>query len=314
MKISIVSCFEGGGKHVVGLLARFLKKYFEKMNVECDYVSWRTLLSQERWLEYEHLLSIDKVGFTEQSKNDTVRKKIDTLRKDIKGELCAIEHLIYSRDRFVEDRVFVTLPNTVTIPHTQISYMGWAAEPEYCFPESKEFVFIDHPYYKQRRGYDDHSYAFKNCCSELKIKALFLDNNGVSEVVHNQYTKTLFDRSKNIPWEEIVPFYRKATVFVVTHKERLGWSIIEATMSGAAILAPRGTVNEILLNDVPHILIDNMNDIQEVKEKILEAINLGDSMKKTGYKERDNLIHNYTWENLCNRIVVALKNPQKVQT
>ena len=96
--------------------------------------------------------------------------------------------------------------------------------------------------------------------------------------------------------------YNKAHIFIVTHEESLGLSVIEAAMAGALILIPtnpkgRGPcIKPWLVKSLNHIMFNPFNGIPW--DKIINNINIEDNRVKASQ---------YNYKNVTNKIVNFLK-------
>jgi hypothetical protein len=88
--------------------------------------------------------------------------------------------------------------------------------------------------------------------------------------------------------------YNKAHIFIVTHQESLGLSVIEAAMAGALILIPNDTIKPWLVNDLNCIKFDVKKGIPW--NDVMKKINPEESRRlalKYNYKDVENKIFNY---------------------
>jgi hypothetical protein len=161
-------------------------------------------------------------------------------------------------------------------------YIGWAADPDLLYPQQDNKVLrilIDHPYYKS--GTPDitaevtqdvmrfaHSGLWRDRFEQIKVRRLI---NGGAETVTLENCKTeQFDR-KHVPFAEIAQEYRKAHVYMVTHKESVGLTCLELGYCGALTVASKGLIYQDRLDTVRHVQYEGMH---APWSEVLAAINV----------------------------------------
>lgn len=153
----------------------------------------------------------------------------------------------------------------------QCTYVGWAADPVVLFPmqDPKTLrVLIDHRLYRAGEDATDHvtqqaidfkrSGKWRDHGYEDMIIRRFEDGGVVT--IENDVASKPFTR-EHVPFIEIVDEYRKAHIFIVTHHESLGLSVLESAMCGALVLSPQSFITADRLATVRAIEISRAGDI-----------------------------------------------------
>lgn len=132
----------------------------------------------------------------------------------------------------------------------QTTHIGWAADADILQPAQGRGlrILIDHPHY--HAGGEDmtneitrQALVFKADYQRktgLPVTLRRFCDGGVAEINDDKPVPS-FGRL-HIPFTQIAEEYGKAHLFVVTHPESLGQSVIEAAVAGAYIIAPDGFV------------------------------------------------------------------------
>ena len=163
-------------------------------------------------------------------------------------------------------------------------FIGWAADPELLYPEQrppKELrILIDHPYYKS--GQPDiteavtqdvvmfaHTARWRERYSSIRVRRLV--NGGAEDVDLKDPTVKPFDR-KHVPFEYIAREYRRAHVYMVTHKESVGLTALELAFCGATTVASKGLIYQDRLDTIAHVQYEG---IRVPWSLVLDSINPG---------------------------------------
>lgn len=113
-------------------------------------------------------------------------------------------------------------------------YIGWAADPELCKPtqlKDELRILIDHPNPSPNKF---------DMTQQILNEVLNYAANDSNEFIH---IKRLVVGGR-IPYPEICKKYSKAHLFLVTHPESVGMSVLETAMCGALPLVPKGFIAE----------------------------------------------------------------------
>jgi len=182
-------------------------------------------------------------------------------------------------------------------------YIGWAADPKLLYPEQKQGelrILIDHPYYKhgtpdvtQPVTIDVALFAQTGRWQEKfrSIKVRRLVNGGAEDLDFNDTKVRVFAR-EHVPFADIAREYRKANVYMVTHKESVGLTCLELAMCGALTVAPRNLIYQDRLDTIRHIVYDG--GVRAPWGEVLNAIDVQASAK---------MAREQTWEKVVNRML-----------
>ena len=198
-------------------------------------------------------------------------------------------------------------------------YLGWTCDSTLCRPlqlKNKFRILIDHSYYGRYENMiksDMTDSITTQVCDFAKRKRIngkrfivkrFI-NGGIEEVdVNNPSIMEKYVQNNGLSYLEACREYSRTDVFIVTHKECMGLSVLENAMAGALIVAPKGYIKEELLNKVHHVEFEEtidweivmqaidvkksrkmalQFDIQKFVEKILVVMNRTEILKENGY-------------------------------
>jgi hypothetical protein len=181
-------------------------------------------------------------------------------------------------------------------------HVGWAADPDLLYPcqNGKELrILIDHPYYKSGQpditaAVTEDALAFAYTGDWIRrgfrsIKIRRLVNGGAEDVTIHSVTKQ-FDRL-HVPFEDIANEYRKAHVFMVTHKESVGLTCLELAMCGALVVTSNGLIYQDRLNTLRYVSYDG---VRAPWNDVLDMINI---------KASAEMAQQQTWEKVADRML-----------
>jgi len=126
--------------------------------------------------------------------------------------------------------------------HRGHTHIGWAADPEILISKERGpglRILIDHPHYHD--GMPDFTNTITEQAIEYKRRARYpvqirrFCDGGAEEVTSYAPVKSF--RRVHIPFENFVEEYSRADMFLPTHIESLGLSVLEAAMCGALIVS-----------------------------------------------------------------------------
>ncbi len=180
--------------------------------------------------------------------------------------------------------------------------IGWGADPATCVPrqDADELrILIDHPDYVAGRG-DETERVVKECqqfaAGRLwrgrfkSVRIIRWTSDGFVEGVHGPQG---FRRS-SVPFTEACEQYGRAHLFVMTHPESIGLSVVEASMAGALPVVRLGFMDDGLLKTIRRIEYAERIPWLAVLEKIDPA------------KSRAVALQN-TWSRSAERMIEALQ-------
>ena len=191
---------------------------------------------------------------------------------------------------------------------TSNHYIGWAADPDLLYPEQKPNVLrilIDHPYYKSGTPditkavtEDVLSFAYtggwiKRGYNHITVRRLV--NGGAEDVTIKNAETKLFDR-KHVPFPDIANEYRKATVYMVTHKESVGLTCLELAMCCALTVASDGLIYQDRLDTIRHVRYEG---IRAPWGKVLDEIDI---------KASAAVAREQTWAKVADRMLTWFGN------
>ena len=138
-------------------------------------------------------------------------------------------------------------------------WVGWGADPTICRPDKdnrKIRILIDHSYYGSNRSRDMSDNiindAAKFSLSNKNIEIRRFISGGIENLDINNLWKDKYNRS-GLSFTDACKEYCAAHIFIVTHPESMGLSVLEAAMSGALIVLPNGYIRHELIRDLNHI-------------------------------------------------------------
>jgi hypothetical protein len=92
---------------------------------------------------------------------------------------------------------------------------------------------------------------------------------GVETVdINNPQKMDKYVQGAGLSYEDACAEYSKTDIFIVTHKECMGLSVLESAMSGALVLTPEEYIKEDLLRHVHHIPFQQTIDWKHALENL----------------------------------------------
>ena len=148
---------------------------------------------------------------------------------------------------------------------------GWAADPELFYPEKRDGrelrIFVDHAAFDVS-GFDYSLSAMMNLRHlNRPFIARTLTDEGIVTIDPENVSVAAY-RRKPVSARVLASELRKTDVFVVTHPESLGQTVLEAAMCGALIIAPENTLPADRLALVNHVIYGSRINWDEVIENI----------------------------------------------
>lgn len=248
----------------------FFTKYLGERGYEVDFYLWDWNVPTLR-REVDHFIcTINNGGIhrlIEKLGDDAV---IPTLRPMVRRHI--IDMSDSPRYPLKTDRFFSMIPSKT---HTSCDYIGWAADQYILNPKktNKIRILVDHSLYVD--GFDASEtvmQGLKAFADDSNVEIYQIRNNGFCKIdLKVPYTKEIYDRKMQIPYPDICEEYNKADIFIVTHAESLGLSVIESAMAGAHIVAYKGAIKPPLIDPLSHSFYDT-NDPSSVTNVVREYI------------------------------------------
>ena len=125
----------------------------------------------------------------------------------------------------------------------------------------------------------------------------FVTGKGVENVRLEGNTVEIFDSRYGLNHVDACKEYSKADLFVVTHPESMGLSVIESAMAGCLVLSPKGYIKSSLIKPLHHIEFESVENIPW--QKAIDGIN---------HKLARSKASKFNWSNLSNKIINDLLN------
>ncbi|EKR7202973.1 hypothetical protein P8724_005072, partial [Escherichia coli] len=150
-------------------------------------------------------------------------------------------------------------------------HVGWAANQDLFHLETKTDdvlrIFVDHAAFDVS-GFD-HSLSILMNLQRLTVpyEARTLTDDGLITIDPGNISVTPYRRTP-VPATEFAAELRKSDVFIVTHPESLGLTVLEAAMCGALVLTPPDCLPPDRLALVNHMVIKSRIDWDEVIARV----------------------------------------------
>lgn len=181
----------------------------------------------------------------------------------------------------------------------------WAGDADVLYPEKKNnrpYLLIDHAYsnhkalakFNYNMIFDDLMKVLPEFVDKYDLEAHLLRCPDLNKSDFMKMSKDEIFKIVAHPWSSVLPFYRKAHMFLVTHFETCGFSIIESAMCGAKQLIPNGYVAHDMWKDLDHITFNykkgRAEALKETLEKAINSIDVDLAVKKASKFTWDKII------------------------
>ena len=271
-------------------------------------------LDRQRMLEKERLKTDSKgtasvlrdAGKGENTKSATKEMNNNVnfcINSICRGSKSIIRDCYCSKDNI--DILFYNIPYNLPLDTNSVNVLFGCDETKLIPKKNNDIleVLIDHSYYSQGNENSDIEYSSKilNKTAEFfkSYKKQFIlrrfISNGIEEIDINKPIKSDLYNRIGLPYDEACEIYNKSHVFVVTHKESLGYSVIECAMAGALIVSFGNFINKNYLNNFHNIIFDNIEDFNW--DTIIENIDVQKSRK---------MAEKFTWDIFFDKIILNL--------
>lgn len=185
-------------------------------------------------------------------------------------------------------------------------YVGWAADHELIKPKQIDGelrILIDHPDYSLDRTADISKRMIAECLllknsrvwrgSYNSVRIRRLTDGGIEDICEGSVANP-YER-KTVPFNEVCEEYCKTSVFVVTHPESVGLSVLETAMAGALVVVPKKFIQP-----------DRLATVRAFR--IFEGIPWSDVIEQIDIKaSRKKAIKN-TWKAVAAKMLLFFKN------
>lgn len=280
------------------MIYKYLSKY---PDLEIDIKYEHEPLTQQ----YTHCVFVENRGLLNRDE-----QFINKLRSHVSEFLCTFS----ASHKYVgiEDVLFYMVPSGKRNKR-RCKLLNWNADSELIMSKqdpSMIRILIDHNYYgpyKSMINTDLTKQLTDMICEYVKDKPNYLIKRfikGGVEIV-NPYNITeleQYQQGNGLNYEEACNEYSHTDIFIVTHRECMGLSVLESAMAGARIIAPKDYIKQELIRDLDHILIDPNN---------LDSINWEECLSPVNHSNNRQRVLKYSWENGCKKIYNTLINYEK---
>ncbi|MDB4507399.1 hypothetical protein N9064_00755 [bacterium] len=179
-----------------------------------------------------------------------------------------------------EDVLFYMVPNGKRNKR-HCKYVGWTCDDTLCSPKQVKGrlqILIDHNYYGRHQNMLKNDlteditaqvceFAKKHKQHQVVVRRFIAG--GVETVdINNPQKMDKYVQGAGLSYEDACAEYSKTDIFIVTHKECMGLSVLESAMSGALVLTPEEYIKEDLLRHVHHIPFQQTIDWNHALENI----------------------------------------------
>ena len=202
--------------------------------------------------------------------------EIVELRKNITGKIITMCECDWRLQDLIDTR-FVIYPSQRL---DKCITSSWGVDKSLHYPEKirdgKIRVFVDHAYYersKKNSRRDKTDYIMRSLIEHNKFDVRHLSRKGIISMdKYNSVKEQVKKEGKtskiiHAPYSTLCEELRKADIFVVTHAESFGFTIIEAAASGCLVLAPKRRIQPFVKNNI-HCVEFNINPDKSVGESI----------------------------------------------
>lgn len=243
------------------LYSYFLRKEFEKLGIDTEYCEAHSQRSIDKEINKivipmgDHIISVCQRGFTHRCRPSN--NLLQNTRKAISGKIASI------CDKRVKDPVEDII--FTAVPHKKIDkniHVGWACDHSLLTPTKDKDtirILIDHAYY----GSVDHNdrtadisrqcLDFQNYSDKKVVIRRFSGPQGCEDVTETNWNIDFYDRTTSMPYPKACEEYKKADIFIVTHQESLGMSVLESAAAGAYVAVPEDCIEESILTNIRHV-------------------------------------------------------------
>jgi len=160
-------------------------------------------------------------------------------------------------------------------------YIGWTCDDTLCSPKQVKGrlqILIDHNYYGRHQNMVKNDLTeditnqvcefAKNHKDHQVVVRRFIAGGVETVNINNPQKMDKYVQGAGLSYEEACAEYSKTDIFIVTHKECMGLSVLESAMSGALVLTPEEYIKDDLLKNVNHIPFQKTIDWKHTLENI----------------------------------------------
>lgn len=273
--------------------AWFLNKWFRKIGVDSRLtkdnfqlpVNTRQLKRAGHYPQKaDHMIVTSYRGYHTILNTPGYYEKLRKITRDkIVNYLCSDYHTGMSKDRVKYFDHILTQVEPKPGRDEKYVYVGWGADPEYCYPEKGEkAVYLDclmHGYYKGR--YDDIYDRYQNVLPRPDIKLL--------------HPIPVYRGVKRMGWLKHQKLVRAAHFYCLTQPGEGGLTRIEAATGGALLVVPEKFSRLRIIQSLERRVWKTEEDLIKILEKPFSVRKI----RKKALK--------HSWEKTANRILTVLE-------
>lgn len=234
------------------------------------------------------------------------QKLIDELNKKSNNRICSFGDLGNNID--IGQISFNVLINEDS-PQERQYKAWWCGDNDYLYPDKandKFYILLDHIHYSSKRYdfiFDLYRKGLKEVSKHYPIDVKIIADPNVQDFdlkINKEYP---FTRSKN-KWLDIIPYYRKAHLYCVTHLELGGLSVMETGWAGASIIIPDSYICKKLASEVNSYCC-NQQDYKNIRDSILLALSEWELNKNL------EMARSHTWKDTIDKMVNIMREIKK---
>lgn len=193
--------------------------------------------------------------------------------------------------------------------HSRNWHVGWAADPVLFYPDKSANalrIFVDHTTFSAdsqdwslnimmglRKLRDSYFAKGLNFLGFETLEVRTQTDLGLVDVDLDNIQIRPYHRTA-VPVPIFARELREAHIFLVTHAESVGLCVLEAAMSGAFVMAPKGAINPDRLKTVRHVEFGRRVDWTVLDHEALSV------------KLNTQYCRNQSWDNVATRMVEGL--------
>ena len=247
--------------------------------------------------ECTHIVGLEQDVFDNQSNDYNIC--INSICRGYKSSI----RDSYSQKDENTDILFYNIPSDLPVDKKSINILFGCDETKLIPKKNNDIleILIDHSYYEEGKHIVDYSDNILSKTAEFfkSYKKQFIlrrfISNGIEKIDINKPIKSDLYNRIGLPYDEACEIYNKSHVFIVTHQESLGYSVIECAMAGALIVSFGNFINKNYLNNFHNIIFDNIEDFNW--DTIIENIDVQKSRK---------MAEKFTWDIFFDKIILNL--------
>jgi hypothetical protein len=218
--------------------------------------------------------------------------KIKFLKNRLKCPFYLLIELISLTDYNSYKNIFQSIYTNRQHNFQKTIHISFAADEKLLYPDKDTNfirILVDHPTYeKDHFEVDKTKYILHNIINSRNIlnksgkKVIvrrFVDGK-IETVKNNQFAVEPYKRV-GVNILDAYKEYNKSDIFVVTHPESMGLSVIECAMAGCLIVTPKNYIKQCFLDGLNYYEFEKQIDWSTVLRKLNSKTSRGLALKKT---------------------------------